>query len=48
MEIQINGCIEVSVGMTLEKFENKFIDFLESNDCYFGGGINEYVDDEAQ
>lgn len=43
-EFEIHGCIEVADDLSEEVFWNKFIDFIESNDWTFGGGINEIVD----
>lgn len=42
MEIRIDGCVEVQDGVTCEEFTDKFIEFLEFNGWYFGGGIEEY------
>lgn len=41
-EIEINGCCEVSESLTLDEFNDLFIDFIEEHGWYFGGGIKEY------
>lgn len=46
MEIEINGCVDVPDEVTVDEFLDKFIDFIESNGWYFGGGVNEYKDEE--
>lgn len=43
-EFEIQGCVEVPMDLSEEEFWNKFIDFIESNNWLFGGGINEIVD----
>jgi uncharacterized protein YggL (DUF469 family) len=43
-EFEINGCIEVQLEVTEDEFWRKFIDFIESNGWYFGGGIKEIQD----
>ena len=43
-EIEIQGCVEVPVDLTLDEFMDKFIAFIEENSWYFGGGMNEIVD----
>lgn len=43
-EFEINGCIEVPSEVTEDDFLKKFIDFVESNNWYFGGGIKEIRD----
>ncbi len=43
-EFEINGCIEVSPEVTEDEFWEKFIDFVEANGWYFGGGIKEIQD----
>lgn len=44
-EIEIQGCVEIPEEMTVDEFINEFIDFIESKNCYFGGGFNEVVDE---
>lgn len=46
MEIEIKGCVEVPGDVTVDEFTDNFIDFLESNGWYFGGGINVYNEGE--
>ena len=41
-EIKIHGCCEVPKNIPFEEFYDKFIEFVESNGWYFGGGINEF------
>lgn len=43
-EFELNGCIEVPLGVTEEEFLKKNLDFVESNGWYFGGGIKEIRD----
>lgn len=43
-EFEINGCIEVPMALSEDEFWNKFIDFIEDNNWYFGGGIKEIID----
>lgn len=43
-EFEINGCIEVPMELSEDEFWDKFIDFVESNNWYFGGGIREIID----
>ena len=43
-EFEINGCIEVPRELSEGEFWDKFIDFIEANNWYFGGGINEIID----
>lgn len=40
--IELNGCIEVPAAVSLDEVRDKFIEFVESNHWYYGGGINEY------
>lgn len=42
-EFEINGCISVPEGLSYGEFWDKFIGFMEDNNWYFGGGINEIV-----
>ena len=41
-EIEINGCISVPEHCTEDEVLNKFINFIESNHWYFGGGVKEH------
>ena len=43
-EIEIEGCVEVPIELTMDEFMDKFIAFIEENGWYFGGGMNEIVD----
>lgn len=43
-EFEIAGCVEVADDVSEEEFIDKFLGFLEENDWYFGGGINEIID----
>lgn len=44
MEIQIEGCVDVSENpLPVDDFYNKFIEWIESNGWYFGGGIKSYM-----
>ena len=43
-EFEINGCIEVPMGLSEDEFWGKFIEFVEANNWYFGGGIREVID----
>ena len=43
-EIEIAGCVEVPMKMTLDEFTDLFIEFIESRGWYFGGGFREIVD----
>jgi hypothetical protein len=44
-EIEIQGCIEAPIDLLVDDFTDLFIKFIESHNCYFGGGINEYKED---
>ena len=43
-EFEILGCIEVPTNLAEDEFFDKFINFVESNNWTFGGGINEIID----
>ncbi|MDZ4910515.1 DUF469 family protein [Clostridium perfringens] len=43
-EFEIQGCVTVPDKVSQEEFFDKFIDFIESNNWSFGGGINEIID----
>lgn len=45
-EIEINGCVTLPKIVTEEHFNEQFIDFIESNHWYFGGGINIVEEDK--
>ncbi len=43
-EFEIQGCISVDRDLSLDEFWEIFIEFVETNHWYFGGGINEIID----
>lgn len=43
-EIEINGCVSVPKGCSEDKFTDKFIEFIERNYWFFGGGIEDITD----
>lgn len=43
-EFEIQGCVEVPIELSEAEFIDKFIDFVESNNWWFGGGIREIID----
>ncbi len=43
-EFEIQGCVEVPIELYRRWIFNKFIAFIEANNWWFGGGINEIVD----
>ena len=45
-EIEINGCVIVPSNVTHDEFLKKFIDFIEENNWYFGGGTKVFTDGE--
>ena len=46
IEIGIDGVVETPLSR--DEFYNKFIDFLEENGSYFGGGINRVEYNEGE
>jgi|GEM_PF-457329 len=40
-EFEIQGNIVLIEKMSIDRFHDVFIDFIESNNWFFGGGINE-------
>ncbi len=40
-EIEINGCVSVQKDCSVDDFSDKFIDFIENNYWFFGGGFKE-------
>ena len=42
--IEIDGCVEVPDEVTVDDFLELFIEFVESHDWYFGGGVQELPD----
>ena len=45
-EIEISGCVEVPLEMTLDEFSDAFIDWIESKGWHFGGGFKEVSEEE--
>lgn len=43
-EIEILGCIEVPPEVSQDDVEDKFIEFVEKNGWFFGGGFKTIVD----
>lgn len=43
-EFEIQGCVEVPMELSEDEFWHKFIDFIETNNWSFGGGINIIID----
>ena len=41
-EICVNGCFEVPEDLDVDDFADIFIEWVESQDWFFGGGIEEY------
>ena len=39
--IKIEGCFEIPKNMDLEDFNDAFIEWVESQGCFFGGGLVE-------
>jgi len=46
-EIEIGGCIEVPEEITVDDVCDAFIDFVESNGWFFGGGFHEVTDENV-
>ncbi len=51
-EFEIQGAVSVPEELSYDEFWNKFINFIESNNWSFGGGINEirdgyYINDDG-
>ena len=44
-EIEICGWVEVPVDVSEDEFYDKFIEFIEKNGWYFGGGFKTIIDD---
>ena len=45
-EIEINGCVTLPKIVSEDQFYEKFIDFIETNHWYFGGGMKIVEEDE--
>ena len=43
-EIEIGGCFEIPLEMTMDEFIDTFIELIESKGWYFGGGFKEIID----
>ncbi|EHL15680.1 hypothetical protein HMPREF9630_02032 [Peptoanaerobacter stomatis] len=43
-EIEIMGCINVPINTDTDYVIDKFIDFVEQNNWFFGGGYREIID----
>nr|WP_300005847.1 hypothetical protein [Tissierella sp.] len=44
-EFEIQGCVSgMPDNMSCDEFIDIFIEFIESNNLLFGGGINEIID----
>ena len=43
-EIEISGCVEIPVQMTMDEFSSIFLEFIEREGWSFGGGFNEFID----
>ena len=44
--VKIEGCFEIPKYYDLEDFNYAFITWVESQGCFFGGGLVEEKDDE--
>ena len=44
--IQIDGIAEIDKDISNQEFTDKFIQWIESNGWYFGGGISNYKEDD--
>ncbi len=47
-EIKIGGVIETPDDMTVDKLSDAFLQFVEQNGWYFGGGFREVTDDDYE
>lgn len=45
-EIEINGCINIPPNVSFDEVYDKFIEFVESNGWFFGGGFRTIIDGE--
>lgn len=43
-EIELQGCVEVPMGLSQDEFYDRFIQFIEANHWSFGGGMRTIVD----
>ena len=43
--IELDGIVEIPESATLEQFEEAFAEFIESNDWYFDGGIEDITEE---
>lgn len=46
-QIEIEGYVTIKKNETQEMFLDKFVNFLEYNGWYFGGGTREHINSEA-
>lgn len=46
--IEINGCVEVQPYISVDMFSDRFINFIETNGWFFGGGYQEVEKEEAK
>ena len=46
-EIEIGGCITVPADITIDQLEDAFIQWIEANGWYFGGGFRELSTEES-
>lgn len=46
-EILIDGCVTLQEGQTEDMFRDSFIEWLESKNLSFGGGINEVREEKV-
>ena len=45
-EFEINGCVDISENpVSLDEFNDKFIEWIESNGWYFGGVVKPYSEE---
>ena len=44
--VKIEGCFEIPKDLDLEDFNDEFIRWVESQGCFFGGGLVEENDNE--
>lgn len=47
-EIEIEGCLDVPSGVSLNDAVEEFLAFIESRGWYFGGGFQEFKDDHYE
>ena len=47
-EIEIDGCLNVPTIVSLNDVVDEFLAFIENRGWYFGGGFNEFKDDQYE